>query len=142
MNMPRKVNESKDIEIMEYLGDHTYSETALHFGITETQVSRIKKRSQTKASSTPEPETKLLDENIGPADQQKDAELIEPEESRIVEPSKSGNGTRHQKSMQTHSYKQNKNLFYQKKLVIKSMIETLMAQGATKDEIQDILNQY
>lgn len=92
--------------------------------------------------SVPEPETKILDELPGQADRAKDAELPESEESRIVEPIASGTGTRHQKSMQTHSYKQNKNLFYQKKLVIKAMVETLFAQGATKDEIQDILNQY
>ena len=142
MKMPKQINYQKDKEVLDYLKEHTYKETAAYFQTSEKQISRMKARSQSVPSLIPEPETHVLEEKVGPADQ--GSRIIESQRPRIKaeKSTTSESETRHQKSMQTHSYKQNKNLFYQKKLAIKALIETLLAQGATKEEIQEVLNQY
>jgi hypothetical protein len=55
--MPRNINEKKDAEILEYLKDHTYKQTAEQFKITETQVSRIKKRNEVTQPPTQKTES-------------------------------------------------------------------------------------
>lgn len=79
--MPRKVDESKDKEIANYLKDHTYLETQEQFGISAMQVSRIKQRSQSVQPSTPEPESKTLDEPAAQPDRER--KVIEPQRPKI-----------------------------------------------------------
>ena len=86
--MPKMINNEKDVEILTYLGTHTYKETAAWFSISEKQISRIKARAGNGQSSTPAPETEILDENIGQVDQGKDEKVIKQAEIKKEEPPK------------------------------------------------------
>ena len=77
--MPRIIDKSKDLKIMNYLREHNYRQTAEQFGITETQVSRIKKRSENGETSIPKPESNIQVQDPTPAaHEEKAPELPKP----------------------------------------------------------------
>jgi hypothetical protein len=84
--MPKRIDFEKDIEVLNYLKEHTYKVTAAYFQISEKQITRIKARSQSIQPSAPEPEAKILEGISGQTDREKDEEPIAPERIEIPEP--------------------------------------------------------
>jgi hypothetical protein len=85
MKMPKKIDSVKDIEVLEYLKEHTYKQTAAFFSISEKQITRIKARVGNGQSLTPEPEAKILGEIPGQPDRAKDEIPAKPAEIKREE---------------------------------------------------------